>query len=350
MSDDTKSYVSELNEFRERHDQLRAQLKAAIREFHDVQSEATNSLHDTRRSAKDEFERQKAEAQVAFENLIETAEAEYQQLLADAEAAYETKMDALQPELLDVLPLTRDQDRQPPTRRAAYSDRMALIMAKLAMLAYQKFETDEHVQDILELKLAQGGLKLIGDFSTEGGTQGYVCEHPDFAALAFRGTDHWQDWKINTNSQRVVIKDNSLRIQAHRGFLEAYLDAEPQILDYLREIGDKPLYITGHSLGGALAVVASASLPMEASIYNDQIASVYTFGSPRVGGGDFNRLVKAPHYRIYNPGDMVPSAPPFWLSFQHTGDLRYLKYTDRPPAKRSPVFGLFLLSLWSLWG
>ena len=62
-------------------------------------------------------------------------------------------------------------------------------------------------------------------------------------------------------------------------------------------------YITGHSLGGALAQIASAAL------IRDNLATCYTFGSPRVGTAGFDEQVKCPHYRVINNWDLVPGLP-----------------------------------------
>ena len=65
-----------------------------------------------------------------------------------------------------------------------------------------------------------------------------------------------------------------------------------------------PLYITGHSLGGALAVVATWY------ISSKQLAACYTFGAPRVGDAGLLGWYKTPIYRIVNAADPVPFVPP----------------------------------------
>ena len=84
---------------------------------------------------------------------------------------------------------------------------------------------------------------------------------------------------------------------------------------------DVPIYITGHSLGGALAQIATAILG------NDRIAACYTFGSPRVGNYIFDLWVKPPSYRVINYADIVPQVPipvPFVMPYRHSGDPRYM--------------------------
>jgi triacylglycerol lipase len=119
--------------------------------------------------------------------------------------------------------------------------------------------------------------------------------------------------------------------------------------DAALQIRDLPLYICGHSLGGALAIVATWKLE---SRYN---AACYTFGGPRVGNSACADRFKTPIYRIVNGADPVPFIPPTnrfvkplkfllrWLPFRldwavdflikrqgyrHYGDMRYL-HRDR---------------------
>lgn len=66
------------------------------------------------------------------------------------------------------------------------------------------------------------------------------------------------------------------------------------------------VYLTGHSHGGALAVLAATELN---KLYH--IAAVYTFGAPRVGNKAFARHVEEDIrvYRIVNSKDFVPYFP-----------------------------------------
>jgi len=94
--------------------------------------------------------------------------------------------------------------------------------------------------------------------------------------------------------------------------------------------GDRGLYITGHSLGGALAQIASAAFA------RDNLAACYTFGSPRVGVANFDLEIKCPHYRLVNDWDVVPGLPPpLWHGYLHGGDVRTLTRLGRPPLRRS---------------
>ena len=58
--------------------------------------------------------------------------------------------------------------------------------------------------------------------------------------------------------------------------------------------------------------------------FDDLIAACYTFGSPRVGDGKYEKSIKAPFYRIVNTTDIVTLVPFFLGTFVHVGDPRYL--------------------------
>ncbi len=106
-----------------------------------------------------------------------------------------------------------------------------------------------------------------------------------------------------------------------------------------RAIGEKsrPVYVTGHSLGGALALMATAELANhEDATIRDSIAACYTFGCPRAGDSSFDLYVKAPLYRITNGVDLVPAIPPAILGYRHVGDTRYFGKTGTAPSRRSP--------------
>lgn len=215
--------------------------------------------------------------------------------------------------ILDELP-------SPPVNRAAYSDRMAWIMAHMANLAYIPFEDGDLEVEHLEYSLQSGWFNLMKTFNKKG-TQAFIAKNDEFAVLSFRGTqlDRWEDVRTDLR----VLKQNTINGRVHQGFKNAFDDVREEILDVLRNsIGkDLPLYITGHSLGAALATVATQELEGE---FDDLIAACYTFGSPRVGDGKYEKSIKAPFYRIVNTTDIVTLVPFFLGTFVHVGDPRYL--------------------------
>jgi len=243
----------------------------------------------------------------------------------------------------DPAPLNKEGVASAPTWRAAYSDRTAALMATFSQLAYMPFEVDgERRADgdsrkarrggkaELEARLKAGGFDLKLVFNNHD-TQGFLAVRPDqFAVLAFRGTTSGTDWLTNINALREPLRGRP-EIEVHRGFQRAFNYCREEIIAAVnREVpNDLGLYIAGHSLGGALAQIASAVLE------RDNLAACYTYGSPRVGAEAFDREVKCPHYRLVNNWDIVPGVPlPWYLGYRHTGDPRLLKPNSRDRALR----------------
>jgi triacylglycerol lipase len=206
-----------------------------------------------------------------------------------------------------------------PTWRAAYSDRTCAIMALFSQLAYLPYETAEGKKDLVA-RLKKGGFELLATFDKKD-TQGFLAMRDgQFAVLAFRGTTNLPDWLRNLDAVRVPLPERP-GIMVHRGFHSAFSVCQKEITEALGRVpNDLGLYITGHSLGGALAQIASAAFE------RNNLAACYTYGSPRVGTETFDREVKCPHYRLVNNWDVVPGVPPPWSwGYHHTGDPRLLK-------------------------
>lgn len=157
-------------------------------------------------------------------------------------------------------------------------------------------------------------------------------------------------WLSATKDYRNILTDIKIRFYRDKsgaklatGFSEAYALVEKQIANALAKLGpDLPLYITGHSLGGALAVIASIRIRP-----SDRIAACYTYGCPRVGNAEFtNELWKIPVYRQAHSADIVPRVP-FGFGYRQAGDLRYIKRSGVLVEDPNPIgpFLSFVLSL-----
>jgi triacylglycerol lipase len=207
----------------------------------------------------------------------------------------------------------------PPVTRAAYSDRTAWILAKLADLAYLPFEEQPEELARLELNLNSGSFELVETF-VNADTQAFLVKAHSFAVLSFRGTQTNSIGDIKTDIKAGMLK--TIDGKVHEGFLEAYALIADDINASVAKIGKLPIYITGHSLGAALATIATQALEKK---FGEQIAACYTFGSPRVGNSEFDRSIKSPFYRIVNATDGVTLIPLMTMGgYTHVGDARYL--------------------------
>lgn len=81
---------------------------------------------------------------------------------------------------------------------------------------------------------------------------------------------------------------------------------------------DAKIYITGHSLGGAIAVLAA---PDVKETFVGSLAEVLTFGQPRVGNSEFANWYSGQftNERVIHYGDLVPHVPPQANGFWHGG-------------------------------
>ncbi len=74
--------------------------------------------------------------------------------------------------------------------------------------------------------------------------------------------------------------------------------------------------VTGHSLGGAVATLATAYIRKAG-----YAADLYTYGAPRVGNDAFVAFVTdqpGGEYRVTHTDDPVPRLPPIALNYRHT--------------------------------
>ena len=213
----------------------------------------------------------------------------------------------------------------PPVSRAAYSDRMAWVLASMAHLAYDRFEEGGRPKALLLKKLEGGNFKWVDGFNAvETDTQAFLVEKEDssYAVLAFRGTETTKLTDILTDAKASMTK--TIEGKVHTGFRKAYQSVESDIEKSLAKLGGMPLYITGHSLGAALATYATQCLEKKPA-FRDKIAACYTFGSPRVGNTEFDKEFKSVIYRVVNTTDIVTVIPLLVMGYIHIGDVRFLE-------------------------
>ncbi|XP_042050645.1 uncharacterized protein LOC121796024 isoform X1 [Salvia splendens] len=151
--------------------------------------------------------------------------------------------------------------------------------------------------------------------------------------VAFRGTEQtrWKDVVTDLmlvptglNPERIG-GDSTNEVQVHSGFLSAYDSVRTRLITLIKQAtGHRDddsvellpawhIYVTGHSLGGALATLLALELASSQLAQCGAIAvTMYNFGSPRVGNRRFaeiyNQKVKD-SWRVVNHRDIIPTVP-----------------------------------------
>ncbi|KAI8357815.1 Alpha/Beta hydrolase protein [Blakeslea trispora] len=143
--------------------------------------------------------------------------------------------------------------------------------------------------------------------------------------LSFRGSVSSQNWVTNFN-YRFTSFDNVKGARAHSGFYSAVKDSSRTYLPVIKSLLDaNPKYkvvVTGHSLGGALALLAGIDLLGKESRITSSNLKIYTYGGPRVGDSNFVDYVaksNVPVLRSVNGLDPIPQAPPRVNGYVHAG-------------------------------
>ena len=160
---------------------------------------------------------------------------------------------------------------------------------------------------------------------------GFLGYYQDYMLIAFRGTFYKEDWMTNfqfwqrKDIHRLVEKDNFVG-KVHNGFAQLINENWHELQSLVEKYSkSRKLLLTGHSLGGALAVLTSNRLISSGLISSTQIQAVYTYGAPRVGDLNFEKAYKLTHYRFEYNNDPVPHLPlPKLPTYKHTGKIRYL--------------------------
>lgn len=158
---------------------------------------------------------------------------------------------------------------------------------------------------------------------------GFLLESADDSILVFRGTQRTAEWLGNVyavQQEYLDPKTGKTLGNIHSGFRRiADSIVNPLAVDAVRQINaSKPCYVSGHSLGAALATILACDIALNVPDLRPQLR-VYAYASPRVGDPEFARSYAQliPNsFRITNLADTIPSMPPTKLraEFVHVGE------------------------------
>lgn len=187
---------------------------------------------------------------------------------------------------------------------------VAQRMAQASNIAYKDNERMDWI------RLGYGSSKFI-DID---GAQCYgVWNHEEFV-LCFRGTEPSEIGDILADLN-AIPKGAMTHGLVHSGFMGELDKVWDDILELQKEHEGKDFYITGHSLGAAMATIATSRFEEFT-----QVKGLYTFGSPRAGTRKFIKNIVTPHHRFVNNNDIVTSVPMWVMFYRHHGDLTYINH------------------------
>lgn len=153
-------------------------------------------------------------------------------------------------------------------------------------------------------------------------TQAFITHHDELILISVRGTseiaaDAWLDADAN----QVPFEEGDGKV--HNGFYRAAKVAYTFAVKYMEKFySGQKLVITGHSLGGAVALILAEMLRRDKQYAPDIV--LYTYGAPRAADTTFIEAAEPlKHHRIVFHNDPVPSVPSTWMN---------------TPSNRAPVY------------
>lgn len=144
-------------------------------------------------------------------------------------------------------------------------------------------------------------------------TQAFICHHDELILVCVRGTSELiPDGLRDADAHQVPFEEGDGKV--HNGFYGAAKVAYRFVVKYLEKFySGQKLLISGHSLGGAVALLLAEMLRRDNQFAPDIV--LYTYGAPRAGDTTFVASAEPlTHHRIVNHNDPVPSVPTPWMN------------------------------------
>lgn len=208
-------------------------------------------------------------------------------------------------------------------------------LAECSLLAYAEEREINSVLDKLYKNQKHSFFWLNSDSTN---TQGFGVETEGYVIIAFRGTEFPPPRQLIRSPKELIdvvedirtdIKDIEptlistgmpiFKVPVHPGFAGALQSIWQPLKNIIDSVGSKPIWLTGHSLGGAIATLLAYQLS------TDRIAALYTFGSPCVGTSVFTHAfddkgLQDKTYRYQRGDDAIAKALVLGgMDYKHVG-------------------------------
>lgn len=180
--------------------------------------------------------------------------------------------------------------------------------ADVKFLATASFGAYDTPEEIIAWA-ASKGLQSEPFHEPQTDTHGFVASNKELLVLAFRGSASHRNWLTNS---RIARKDH-----AHAGFAEAEEKSwDLAISRLMADPGSRRILVTGHSLGGALALLSARRI-------GRGVARLVTYGQPRavdeVAAAECQEKFGDRYLRVIQDKDVVPRIPAFTGGYRHCG-------------------------------
>jgi triacylglycerol lipase len=215
----------------------------------------------------------------------------------------------------------------------------AANLANCARLSRAAYYEQDRARDFCA-EMGAEECRVVDDLSTD--TQAFVAIFGSVAVVSFRGSSSICDFK---NDAVCDQGPSGHRIKFHKGFARCFTGVIHDLNTIVANIRAREecetFIFTGHSLGGALALMAGTHY----AALGYQVSGVYTFGQPRVGN-PFHACYVDEHlagrfFRCVHESDPVTRIPWMFGSYRHAGMELFFE--------RSGLLRVNPTVLWKLW-
>jgi triacylglycerol lipase len=184
----------------------------------------------------------------------------------------------------------------------------------------------------------------------------FVAGGSEYVVIAFRGTDpkDWKNWMTDLQATAArfdwLFQGAAEVGEVHAGFGHALFDAWVKIESALDKVmpkapmgtdpadmankTERTLWLTGHSLGAALAALTGAVFSMWKDDVRRQVNGIYTFGQPRIGlykfCGNYDHQLHTRTFRFVNKKDLVPRIPFRGWDYADVGQMIHFDSNNEP--------------------